>query len=173
MLVIIVLMASCSKPETVEIYTVKAGKHTCTNRGVVIEKYHISFNFTIDDSWHWADGLSKSKIYGLSFQRPLKNSVRLAVQMIDGKPNLFMMVHTDGSDPIFKHIGVYEQGTYSCSLGYNHESQYFYLEMGGETYTIPGDKQDLGEAYLCYPYIGGDYTIGRDWTVKIEIDELE
>jgi len=170
-LIIIAVSLSCSKPEQLEIYTVKQGKHHCANRGLVFEKTYLKFDFTIDQSWYWKDGLSKSKVYGLAFgteiNSPKHNSVRLATAVRGKDIHLYMFCHIDKSDPICHDWGVYEMGTYFCELGYNWESDFFYMTMDGKTIKFDTHHID-GQSILCYPYIGGDYTIGHDWTVKIE-----
>ena len=158
---------SCSKPDLVETYVVPAGEHYSTNRGLSPQNKDIKFEFTVDNTWYWENGLSKSKVYGLAFSvDPKKYSVRLATKIIDDEINLYMFCHNgDKDNPVTKHIGKVVPGVYYCSLGFRNRQ--FYLMFQDSTYFIECDK-NLKQSVLCYPYIGGDYTIDHDWYVTIK-----
>ena len=163
----IFIIISCQKPDTVETYVVPAGEHKTKNRWVSPEKNYLKFKFTVDNTWYWENGLSKSKVYGLSFSvDPQKYSVRLGTKIIDDEINLYMFCHNGDKDkPVTHNIGKVTPGTYYCELGF--QNQNFYLTFQDTTYFIKCDK-NLKQAVLCYPYIGGNYTINHDWYVIID-----
>jgi len=161
LLLILIISASCSKQQQTEIYTVKAGYHHSDNRGVVLVDDNISFIFEVNNTWYWGEGLELSKVYGLNWGNPQKNSIRLATRSMGYYVKLYMFCHSDKEITIIE-VGEVSNGEYYCSLGYDGD---YWMYFDGKTYRV--DAPELKNAFLSFPYIGGNYTIEHDWKLKI------
>ena len=163
---LILVMISCVKENVpYVVYTVKAGDHYSNHRKLTfVEKDELTFSFWVNTTWWWEPGYSLSKVYGICWGSPEENSVRLAVRGTEKGPVLYMMCHVDGSDPITRKIDTVSNGLYNCKLGYKDNK--YWLKFDTTTYYVDAPN-DLGLGLLCHPYIGGEYVLDYDWTVKI------
>ena len=161
-----VILLGCTKPKD-NIFVVKVGNHYCNNRRLMIVKdKQIHLSFQVNDSWNWEYGMELSKVSGLSFGDPKKNSIRLAVRSTENGSQMYAFAHVDGKITI-RELATIGNGWHDCSVSY--ETDRFVVVMD-EWRAVIHAKKGLKMAELCYPYIGGDYTIDHDWEVPIEFE---
>lgn len=176
----IISLISCSKMQLTGIsgktmtYTVKAGKHTINGGRIMILKYgYYDFLVSTNDTWIWdvPENNGFSKVTGIGFIRAeMKNSARLVyINKSENSHEFWAYFYVENVSPQLdetlkkKLIDVEIGKTYKGRVGY--ENGYFFVEINGEQYSVPAKGH--GTPYLMNPYIGGTYTIGHDWIVKI------
>ncbi len=167
-LIMFLALLGCTKPKS-NVYTVKAGRHRSDNRRLVLIKNNtVRFNFEVNDTWLWEEGLELSKVCGLSFGDPLKNSIRLAVRSYGDYVKFYAFAHVDGEIIIKEFYGEFKPDYLGyCEIRYSKAEHYYNVLFDMQSVSIEA-KQGLKHSELCYPYIGGDYTIDHDWIVPIE-----
>lgn len=162
---ILLALFGCTKPKS-NIYIVKAGRHYCKHTITVIKDSQISFTFEVNNTWRWDPYQELSKVCGLSWGDPKKNSIRLAVRSTEGGPTLYAMATIEGKIKT-RELFTAKNGMYNCQIWYN--TGIFYL-ICNEYFATFEAKTGLKKAEICYPYIGGDYIIDHDWVVPIEFN---
>jgi hypothetical protein len=167
LLIILLSIIGCSKPKS-DIYVVKAGNHHASNRRLVILKSpQLRFTFTVNDTWKWKDGLDLSKVAGMCWGDPKKNSIRLAVRSTKDGSRLYAFAHIDGKIRI-EPICTVQNGMHECSITYHTDT--FIVIVDG-FYALINTKAGLGRRpELCWPYIGGDYVLDHDWIIRLEFE---
>ena len=166
LLIILLSLIGCTKPRS-NVYTVKAGNHYSDNRRlVVIKGSAIRFRFEVNDTWNWKEGQELSKVCGLAWGDPQKNSIRLAVRSTAEGPRLYSFAHVDGKITIQPMLTV-QNGWHDCSISYHIDS---FIIIVDSVYRITTARTGLKKAVMCWPFCGGSYTLDHDWIVPIEFD---
>ena len=127
----------------------------------------MDFWFTTNDTWIWEDQIGShgwSKIRGFSEGNHTQNSLRLGYRY--NSPYMITGLYARVNRNI---VAIYADTiqpncTYFCQLA--REGDYYVMRMNGkEVRCRAGNGKKWG--YVCYPYVGGDYTINHDWKVLI------
>lgn len=167
-----VSVLSCSLNGT-HSYTVKAGKHEMKGNRVKPIKQN-SFNYVIqtNDSWTWPvpEQNGFSKVTGIRWIiGEVENSARLVYIVKEQGAEFWAYFYVKGTSPqenkdYKRYLCDVEPGkSYYGSVG--NENGYMFVRVDGEQHSVKCSGEGL--SFLCFPYIGGRYTISHDWRVKI------
>ena len=183
-LLILAILNSCiqtKKLSGTHEYTVKAGDHKMQGNRIVGIKQN-SFNFRIytNQTWIWTPPEKNgfSKVTGIRWIiGEVENSARLVYwnkeakhPPLADKREFWAYFYLKGTSPQEdktlkkKLCDVVIGQSYVGFVG--NENNHMIVRVNGKQHSVKCTGEGL--SFLCFPYIGGTYTIGHDWNVKIE-----
>jgi hypothetical protein len=160
-LMVILVMASCTKKEVVEkTFTINAEKHSCNHSLYESVGNRLSFSFYVDESWYYPAeyDLGWSKLIGISNALDHhQSSVRIGWRCINGQIVTSLYCYVNGERKI-KTLD-------TIASGWNYGSveiatNAFYATVNDVTDSI--NKTEVGDTHLLYPYFGGTMTAPHD-----------
>ena len=175
-IIIILLLASCTKEDGYIIYVVKAHHETASmperHLAPTWNKNSIDFWFKTNDTWLWTDdGENHShsgwaKIAGLSNGINHRNdSWRLGYKSEYGNMVVGLFVER-GSQYQSKVLDTIKcDAEYYCRLSI--EDGYYVARMNGKEVKLECRKDKKG-GYRLYPCMAGGYSLNHDWVVPIK-----
>ncbi|HNQ83660.1 MAG TPA: hypothetical protein PKM34_08460 [Bacteroidales bacterium] len=178
-LAVIVLVITACHEEWKTIVVAKGNHSSNEISPMLFQTDRIDFYFIADSSWYYPPPVSPgwNKIRGLSHGHHQNNSsARLVYQCIG---NTLLVVgaycYADGispqQNPALKGIiDTIQPGIkYFCSI-HRKDDQYIF-KFEDKTWIGPAGKY-LSWGYLLNPYIGGEFTLEKDWVVKIKDEKI-
>jgi hypothetical protein len=170
-IIILILLASCSKFEDEMQFRIKAGKHYADNRSAVkVNSNRIDFEFYVHPSWRYEPGhdVGWSKMIGLSHGihvffshgiSPHPNSARIAWRCRNGEIHLAGYYYINHIKHIHEHGKVEYYKWYQGSIEFDHDR--YTVTVNGVT-SFNDKYRDTNATWLLFPYFGGELPAQHD-----------
>ena len=147
-------------------YKVRAGKHSSALFGYKVYwgKLSMDFSFQTNKTWLWDNVSGISKVYGLSSGMHQVNSMRLGYRCVDGVMWAYSYSYHDGERESAKLCTLEPDREYKCRISV--EDGFWVIRIGDSVGRHPFGRRRLF-GFRCHPYVGGTYTLNKDWNVRI------